>query len=79
MIEVGDAVRWICPLDADYSYGRVLEISNKNVATLLTAKGYHRGVKTEVHLRFVEKIERGGGGYGSSKKHSKRSATKNKL
>ena len=79
MIEVGDAVRWICPLDADYSYGWVIDISSKKVATLLTAKGYHRGIKTEVHLRFVEKDKRGGGGYGSSKKHSKRSATKTKL
>ena len=79
MIEVGDAVRWICPLDADYSYGRVLEISNKKVATLLVARGYHRGVKTEVHLRYVEKIMRGGGDYGGRKRHSKRSITKTKL
>ena len=78
MIEVGDAVKWLCPLDADYSYGKVLDIK-RSVATAVICKGYHRGVITEVHTRYMEKLRRGGGDYGGRKRHSKRSITKTKL
>ena len=56
MYEIGELVRWRCPLDADYSYGYILEIT------------------TEIHLRYIEKVKRGGGGFGRGKEHSKRSA-----
>lgn len=73
MFKVGELVKWRCPLDEDYSYGTILEI-NKSLATL-SCTGYYAGKRVEVHLRNIEKIKRGGVGYGGSKKHTKRSAT----
>lgn len=74
MFKVGELVRWMCPIEEDYSYGTILEIK-KSVATVL-GSGYYTGVTTEVHLKYMEKIRRGGGVLGSgSKKHSKRSTT----
>ena len=77
MFRVGEAVKWMCPLDADYSYGTILEIKN-SIATVL-GRGYYKGRITEVHIRYLSKEEKGGGGYGGSKKHRKRSAFKVKL
>ena len=73
MFKVGEDVRWRCPLDADYSYGTILEI-NRSIATV-EGSGYYAGKISEVHLRNIEKIERGGGCCGSGKRCSKRSAT----
>lgn len=63
MYEVGELVKWRCPLDADYSYGTILEVNNRNVARV-EGSGYYAGVITEVHLRYIEKVKRGGGGFG---------------
>lgn len=71
--EIGELVRWRCPLDADYSYGTILEI-NKNIARV-EGSGYYTGVVTDVHLKYIEKLKRGGGGFGLHKRNNKRSTT----
>lgn len=66
MFKVGETVRWMCPLDADYSYGRIEEIK-RSIATV-SGTGYYKGITTEVHLKYIEKLQRGGGVHGSSSK-----------
>lgn len=77
MFRMGEAVKWMCPLDADYSYGTILEIKN-SIATVL-GSGYYKGNTAEVHIRYITKAEKGGGCYGGSKKHRKHTAIKFKL
>lgn len=78
MFKVGDAVRWLCPLDNDYTYGEIIDL-RKSVATV-KGIGLYSGITTEVHLRYMEKVKRGGGSVGSDcKKYSKRSITKAEL
>lgn len=72
MFTVGERIRWRDPLDADYSYGTILKIHN-SYATVI-GSGYYIGVVINVKLRHMEKIEKGGKGFGSSKKFNKRSA-----
>ena len=74
MFRVGEAVRWMCPLDADYSYGTIERIHN-SIATV-SCTGYYIGTTAEVHLKYIEKLQRGGSSVGSDKKHSKRSVIK---
>ena len=69
MFRVGEAVRWMCPLDADYSYGRIERIHN-SVATV-SCTGYYKGTTAEVHLKYIEKLQRGGGRVGGSEKYNK--------
>lgn len=69
MINVGDWVKWCEPLDADYSYGAVLEIK-RGFATVV-GSGYHAGRVASVHLSYMEKVKRGGSDYGGSKEYSK--------
>lgn len=57
MFEAGDKVRWMCPLDADYTYGEILEIK-KSIATV-RGIGLYRGSITEVHLRYIQTITGG--------------------
>lgn len=75
MFEVGEKVRWMSPLDADYSYGTITEIEGKKV--LILASGYYTGRITEVHISDIEKIkkQRGGKKRGRGKKHRKLSTT----
>lgn len=78
MFKVGDAVRWLCPLDNDYTYGEIIDL-RKSVATV-KGIGLYSGITTEVHLRYMEKVKRGGGSVGSnSKECSKRSTTQIEL
>ena len=78
MYKAGERVRWRTPLDADYSYGTILEI-NRGIATVV-GSGYYHGVISEIHIRHMEKLSRGGKKVGSnSKKYSKRSTSKVKL
>lgn len=70
--EVGELVKWKSPLDSDYSYGYILEIK-RNLATVI-GTGYYSGVTTQIHLRYIDKAKKGGGGCGRDKKYSKRSA-----
>ena len=69
MFKVGELVKWMCPLDEDYSYGTILEINN-SIATVV-GSGYYTGVITEVHLRYIETVEKGGKRVGSNKKYRK--------
>lgn len=69
MFEIGELVRWRTPLEADYSYGTILDIK-RNLATL-EGSGYYKGKITEVNLRYIEKLERGGKGFGGCKKYCK--------
>ena len=71
--KVGELVRWRCPLDADYSYGYIVSI-RRNLVTVI-GTGYYRGVTTEVHIRYIEKVKRGGDGCGGCKRNSKRSTS----
>jgi hypothetical protein len=73
VFKVGEMVRWMCPLEEDYSYGTILEIKQSKAKILCT--GYYAGMITEVHLRYIDKLERGGEGFGRGKKCSKRSVT----
>ena len=73
MYKVGELVRWRYPLDADYSYGYVVGIRRSLVTVVGT--GYYKGVTTEVHIRYIEKVEKGGGSCGGGKRYSKRSTS----
>lgn len=64
MIRVGDTVRWMCPLDHDYTYGKILDI-RKSVATV-QGIGLYRNVTAEVHLKYIEKYKIGGTYRGST-------------
>lgn len=78
MFKVGDAIKWMCPLDNDYTYGEITAL-RKSVATV-KGTGLYSGITAEVHLRYIEKLMRGGGSVGSDcKKCSKRSITKAEL
>ena len=73
MFRAGELIKWRNPLDADYSYGTILEI--KSSTAIVVGSGYYTGAITEVHLRYIEKAEKGGKGFGNSKKYSKRSTS----
>ena len=78
MFKVGDAVKWMCSLDNEYTYGEITALK-KSVATV-KGTGLYSGITAEVHLRYIEKLMRGGGSIGSDcKKCSKRSTTKAEL
>jgi hypothetical protein len=68
VFEIGEVVRWMEPLDHEYSYGTILSIKN-NVATL-AGTGYYTGRRLYVHLRYIEHLERGLR-HGSGKKYRK--------
>lgn len=61
----GDLVRWMLPLDNDYSYGYVIEVK-RNYATI-ECTDYYSGLLVSVHLRYIEKCRRGGGIFGGGK------------
>lgn len=69
MVKVGERVRWRNPLDEEYSYGIILEI--KGGTAIVQDSGYYAGITTVVHLRSIEKLERGGKDFGGSKKYRK--------
>ena len=69
MVKVGDLVKWRNPLDEDYSYGTVLEVK-KNLV-VVQGSGYYKGVVSEVYLKYIRKVKKGGKGFGGSKKHCK--------
>lgn len=53
-VKEGDLVRWMLPLDHDYSYGKIDKVNN-NRALVTHTKGYHAGTQTEVHVRYIKK------------------------
>ena len=67
MFKVGERVRWMEPLDPEYSYGKILSIEH-NLATL-EEMGYYAGKVVTKHLRYIKHLERGS--RGESTKHSK--------
>lgn len=71
MFKRGELVRWRNPLDEDYSYGTLLE--RKGGWATILGSGYYTGITINVHIRYIEKARKGGKGFGSGKKHSKRS------
>lgn len=69
MLKVGDTVRWMCPLDHDYTYGIIVSLT-KSVA-LVKGIGIYKNVTAEVHLRYIKKVVLGGiKGNGSSKRNN---------
>ena len=56
MFKVGDAIKWMCPLDNDYTYGEIIAL-RKSVATV-KGTGLYSGITAEVHLRYIEKLMR---------------------
>ena len=77
MFKVGERVRWRSPLDADYSYGTI--VSLRYTLATVEGSGYYKGVLSEVHVRYIESMERGGKSFGGNKKQRKRAITKSKL
>ena len=63
MFKVGDAIKWMCPLDNDYTYGEITAL-RKSVATV-KGTGLYSGITAEVG--------------SDCKKCSKRSITKAEL
>lgn len=76
MLKVGDTVKWMCPLDHDYTYGEIL-IINKSIATV-KGIGLYKHITAEVHLRYIEKLA-GGRNCGSGTRNNKLFPTKGKL
>jgi len=71
--KVGELVKWCEPLDVEYSYGYIVEVS-RNRATV-RCLGYYAGIITHVHIKYIRKVQKGGKRLGSSKRHSKRTVT----
>ena len=65
-VKSGDLVKWMLPLDPDYSYGKILSI-NRGVARVKHIGGYYDGLELEVHLRYIVK-----GGNDSGNKTKRR-------
>lgn len=75
-VHIGDKVRWRGPMDADYSYGKV--IGADRTKAVIAGSNYYYGHTLEVPMRYLEKAGgKGFGGYG--KRQSKCTATKSKL
>ena len=58
MFKVGELVKWMEPLDHEYSYGNILEIK-RSIATLIEVGSPYAGHKRYIHLRYIEHMERG--------------------
>lgn len=75
-LKAGDPVRWMCPLDHDYRYGKIVSIE-RGIATV-KGTGLDKNITAGVHLRYIEKLA--GGKYrGGSKRGSKSYPAKGKL
>ena len=67
-VNEGDFVKWMLPLDNDYSYGKIDSIK-KAVALVTHIGGYYDGKKIEVHLKY---IQRGGCKCGGKAKRGRK-------
>lgn len=66
--KAGDLVRWMLPLEPEYSYGFIKSIDKQYVKVEET--GYYSGKIIELHLRNLELVKRGGrSGGGKVKKY----------
>lgn len=63
---VGDLVRWMLPLEPEYSYGYIKSIDKQYVK--IEETGYYSGSITELHLRNIELVKRGGRSGGNKVK-----------
>lgn len=77
VFKVGERVKWMSPLDEDYSYGTIVDL--RRSTAIVEGSGYYKGHLSVVRIKDIEKLEKGGGGFGSHKKHSKQSINKHKL
>lgn len=76
MLKVGDTVKWMCPTDHDYLYGKIVSIRNR--FAVIEGIGLYRHITAEVHFRHIKKLA--GGGYGGGgKRGNKLLPTKGKL
>lgn len=73
MLKAGDTIRWMCPLDNDYTYGEIVSI-DRGIATV-KGTGLYKNITAGVHLKYIEKVT-GGGNSGSGKRGSKLCPTK---
>ena len=67
-VNEGDFVKWMLPLDNDYSYGKIDSIK-KAVALVTHIGGYYDGKQIEVHLKY---IQRGGCKCGGKAKRGRK-------
>lgn len=66
---VGDFVKWMPPLEPEYAYGYIKAIS-RNYVTVEEC-GYYKGKLTEIHIRNIRLVRRGGrSGGNKNKKHN---------
>ena len=66
-VEVGEVVKWMLPLDHEYSYGVVLSV-DRCVVRVVHTGGYYNGMEVDVHIRYIEK----GGNDGGNKAKRRR-------
>ena len=67
VLKAGDTVRWMCPLDHDYFYGKIVSIRNR-FATI-RGIGLYETITAEVHFKYIERVK-GGGSRGGGKRNS---------
>lgn len=67
MFQVGEIVRWMEPLDHEYSYGKLIEIQRNRA--IIEEMGYYAGKIVSIHFRYVKHLERSSRGEGT--KHNK--------
>jgi hypothetical protein len=76
MFRAGELVRWMEPIDEDYSYGTIVGINGSYAR--IRGLGYYHGTFLEVYVGYIRKVQ-GGDCYGGSKKSGKRTSLKVKL
>lgn len=57
MFKVGDAIKWMCPLDNDYTYGEIIAL-RKSVATVKGTgfiQRYYSGGTPKIHRKANER------------------------
>lgn len=76
MLRAGDLVKWIEPIEAEYSYGTVVAVNGNYVK--IKGQGYYHGTYFEVFIGHIRKVH-GGKQYGGSKKSGKRAVIEAEL
>ena len=76
MLKVGDTVRWMCPLDNDYTYGEIVSL-HRGRATV-KGIGVYKNAKAYIPLRYIQRLT-GGGNCGSGERNNKLFPIKDKL
>ena len=65
MFKVDELIKYMMPLDADYSYGVILELKKGRAVILL--KTYSQGLVVEIPYRYIEHYKKVVRKVGSSK------------